>query len=240
MNRLVRAPALCFALCVGLCLGLGIGLGSPAAWAAGRPSFDCAKARSPVEKAICADGALADQDASIGNRFGKARKSFDAATAKALTEDQRWFVQVRDEAYASPPGDGTPQKELADRLKYRDDFLASLVFKWRQGFEGDWENLAGGISIRKQPDGSLSFDGSAAHPENGRWVCDVRGVGAVKGGALVVETIDAEGWTLTLVRKGAGLALAERAPAGAEDAAGRPYCGLNGALGGVYFPVSRP
>jgi len=40
MNRLVRAPALCFALCVGLCLGLGIGLGSPAAWAAGRPSFD--------------------------------------------------------------------------------------------------------------------------------------------------------------------------------------------------------
>ena len=82
MNRLVRAPALCFALCVGLCLGLGIGLGSPAAWAAGRPSFDCAKARSPVEKAICADGALADQDASIGNRFGKARKSFDAATAK--------------------------------------------------------------------------------------------------------------------------------------------------------------
>lgn len=213
---------------------------SAATWASGKPSFECARARTAVEKAICADGGLAEQDASIAKHFSKARMTFDPATGKALTEDQRWFVQVRDEAYASPPGSDSPQKELADRLKYRDAFLMSLVLKRRQGFEGDWENLAGGISIKRQPDGRLSFDGSAAHPENGRWVCDVRGVGAVKNNTLFVETVDAEGWTLKLSRKGYGLVLSETPPAGAADAAGRPYCGLNGALGGVYYPVSRP
>lgn len=227
MNRLACVSALLLAFC------------GPAAWAAAKPSFDCAKARTDVEKSICANSTLAEQDASIAANFGKARKAFDAATANALTEDQRWFVQVRDEAFAAPLGDGSPQKELADRLKYRDDFLASLVLKRRQGFEGDWENLAGGLSIKKQPDGRLSFDGSAAHPENGRWVCDVRGIGAVKGNALVIETTDAEGWTLTLVRKGSRLVLSENPPAGAA-ASERPYCGLNGTLGGAYFPVSRP
>lgn len=222
------------------CASLLVSVLCGAAAASGKPSFECAKARTAVEKAICADGGLAEQDASIAKHFSKARMIFDPATGKALTEDQRWFVQVRDEAYASPPGGDTPQKELADRLKYRDAFLMSLVLKRRQGFEGDWENLAGGISIKRQPDGRLSFDGSAAHPENGRWVCDVRGEGAVKNNALVVETVDAEGWTLTLSRKGYGLILSESPPAGAADADGRPYCGLNGALGGVYYPVSRP
>lgn len=229
MRQLASASALLLALCA-----------AAAAFAAGAPSFDCAKARTAVEKAICADGALAEQDASIARNFSRARKAFDAATAKALAADQRWFVQVRDEAYASPPGSDTPQKELADRLKYRDAFLASLVLKRRQGFEGEWENLAGGFSVRKQPDGRLSFDGSAAHPENGRWVCDVRGVGAVKGDALVIEPPDADGWTLTLVRKGSRMMLTENPPAGTGGAAGPPYCGLNGALGGAYFPVSRP
>lgn len=228
MNRLACAPALFVLFC------------GQAVWAAGKPSFDCAKARTAVEKAICADGGLAGLDASIASHFGNARMTFDAATGKALAQDQRWFVRVRDEAYASPPGNDPPQKELADRLKYRDAFLASLVLKRREGFEGDWENLAGGITIKRQPDGSLSFDGSAAHPENGRWVCDVQGTGAIKNKALVVETADAEGWTLTLARKGYGLVLSENPPAGAADAASRPYCGLNGALGGVYYPVSRP
>jgi len=228
VNRLAAGFALSIMLC------------SSAAWATGKPSFDCARARTAVEKAICADSGLAEQDASIAKHFGKARMTFDPATGKALTEDQRWFVKVRDEAYASPPGNDPPQKELAERLKYRDAFLSSLVLKRRQGFEGDWENLAGGISIKRQPDGSLAFDGSAAHPENGRWVCDVRGAGAVKNNAVVIETVDAEGWTLTLSRKGYGLVLSENPPAEAADAASRPYCGLNGALGGVYYPVSRP
>ncbi|KRC84585.1 hypothetical protein D3C85_367070 [compost metagenome] len=228
MRPITFASALLFALC------------GSAALAAGKPSFDCARARTNVEKAICADGALAAQDASIAKNFGKARKAFDAATAKALTQDQRYFVQVRDDAYAAASDGGTPGKELADRLKYRDAFLASLALKPRQGFEGVWENLAGGFSVKKQADGSLVFDGSAAHPQNGRWVCDVQGIGTVKGDTLVVQTSDAEGWILTLVRKGAGVELSESPPSGAANSAGRPYCGLNGGLVGAYFPVAKP
>ncbi|QVQ26849.1 lysozyme inhibitor LprI family protein [Achromobacter deleyi] len=209
-------------------------------WAAGKPSFDCARARTDVEKAICADGALAAQDASIAKLYTRARKSLDSAAAKALTEDQRYFVQVRDEAYANPFGSGTPPEELADRMKYRDAFLASLSFKRRNGFEGEWENLAGGFSVKKQADGRLLFDGSAAHPQNGRWVCDVSGIGTVKGNTLVVEDPQAEGWTLTLTRKGAAVNIAENPPAGGKSGMGPPYCGHNGSLGGMYFPVAKP
>ncbi|EHK68203.1 lysozyme inhibitor LprI family protein [Achromobacter arsenitoxydans] len=226
MKCLARASVLLIALC------------AQTAWAANKPSFDCAKARSAVEKAICADGALAAQDASIASHYSKARKSFDAAAAQALAQDQRYFLQVRDEGYASPSGGDTPQKELADRMKYRDAFLASLTAKRRPGFEGEWENLAGGFSVKKLADGRLAFDGSAAHPLNGRWLCAVEGIGTVKGNTLVVETTDADGWTLTLVRKGAGVELAESSPTGAP--ASRPYCGMNGGMQGVYFPVIRP
>ena len=144
-------------------------LAATSAWAAPKPSFDCAKARTSVEKAICADDGLAAQDASVGKNYNRARKSFDPEAAKALTQDQRYFVQVRDDSYAEPFGSGTPAEELANRLKYRDAFLASLSLKKRAGFEGDWENLAGGFSVKKQADGSLLVDGSAAHPQNGRW-----------------------------------------------------------------------
>lgn len=215
-------------------------LAATSAWAAPKPSFDCAKARTSVEKAICADDGLAAQDASVGKNYNRARKSFDPEAAKALTQDQRYFVQVRDDSYAEPFGSGTPAEELANRLKYRDAFLASLSLKKRAGFEGDWENLAGGFSVKKQADGSLLFDGSAAHPQNGRWLCDISGIGRVQGKALVVEPADAEGWTLTLVRKGAGVELTESPPGGGKLGLGPPYCGLNGALSGVYFPVAKP
>ncbi|HBL65791.1 MAG TPA: hypothetical protein DDZ58_07635, partial [Achromobacter sp.] len=69
------------------------------------------------------------------------------------TQDQRYFVGVRNEDYAEPGSAAERVESLSDRLKYRDAFLASLVLTPRQGFEGSWDNLAGGITIVRQADG---------------------------------------------------------------------------------------
>ncbi|WMD20704.1 hypothetical protein RAS12_29635 [Achromobacter seleniivolatilans] len=213
---------------------------SAPALAASKPSFDCGKARTDVEKAICADPALATQDASIAAHYGQARKAFDEPTAKALADDQRYFVHLRNDAYAEPFNQNSPRAELSERLKYRDLFLASIALTPREGFEGYWGNLAGGFSVKKQADGQLFFEGQAAHPQNGRWVCDVSGIARVKDGTLVIDATDNEGWTLTLKRIGAGVELAEAAQAKDQAGFGPPYCGLNGHLSGVYFPVRKP
>ncbi|AYD66021.1 hypothetical protein DVB37_20410 [Achromobacter sp. B7] len=218
---------------------VALAMAAPAG-AAPQPSFDCAKATADVDRAICASDALATQDASIARRFAEAKKAFDADTARALTQDQRYFVGVRNEDYAVPGSAAERVESLSDRLKYRDAFLASLVLTPRQGFEGSWDNLAGGITIVRQADGKLMVEAQAAQPQNARWLCDASGVATVKGDTLVVEADDPGGWTLTLSRKGAALVVVDTPPAKDKAAGGPPYCGMNGALGGVYFPVRQP
>ena len=68
------------------------------------PSFDCAKAKKPVEKAICADAALSALDADIAAAYGRAtaRVSIDAGAAARLRELQRTFVAERNAAFVKP------------------------------------------------------------------------------------------------------------------------------------------
>ena len=66
--------------------------------AAGTPSFDCARATTPIEHAICADADLAALDRDMGARF---RDHLDAASAddqKALRQQQREWLRQRDAA----------------------------------------------------------------------------------------------------------------------------------------------
>ena len=212
--------------------------------AAPAPSFDCARASSGAEQAICASDALAAQDASIASHFDEAKKAFDAAAVKALTQDQRDFVLMRgheyDELNVKDPEARTAR--LSSRLQQRDAFLASLVLTPRKGFEGTWNNLTGGFTVTRRPDGRLWFDGKTTHPRDGRWLCQVSGEAKRKGDALVITPADEDGsgWTLTLTRLGAAVNVAERPPAKRVAGYWAPYCGMNGTLGGVFFPVRQP
>lgn len=199
------------------------------------PSFDCAKARTGAEKAICANPQLAALDVSIARRYSEARKSLDATTAEALLQDQRYFTKVRDDAFEKPFDKDKPIEELASRLKYRDAFLASLDLAERKGFTGRWRNLSGEITLWKKPDGAILYEGSAAQPHNGSWSCNVEADGKAKGDRLQVKSVDTKGWVLNVQRQGDGLVVKEQPPG--AGASGPPYCGKNGTLAGTFFPI---
>ena len=221
-------PAACTAVLCALSL-------SAAAATEVSPSFDCAKARTGAEKAICANPQLAALDASIAKRYNEARKSLDSATAEALLRDQRDFTKVRDDAFEKPFDKNKPVEEIATRMKHRDAFLASLDLGERKGFTGRWRNISGEITLWKKPDGDILYEGSADQPRTGSWSCNVEASGKTKGERLQVKSVDTKGWVLNLKRQGDGLVVEEQPPG--AGASGPPYCGANGTLAGMYFPI---
>jgi tetratricopeptide (TPR) repeat protein len=70
----------------------------------GKPSFDCARARQRVEKAICADPALADLDREVAGAFDLVLR--DAARArqsiKQLRRSQAVFLARRAASFGRP------------------------------------------------------------------------------------------------------------------------------------------
>ncbi|MGI4844466.1 MAG: lysozyme inhibitor LprI family protein [Janthinobacterium lividum] len=71
----------------------------------GGPSFDCARAATPVEKAICADPALASQDLALARlvkEVGLGHATVDAR--EQLRTLQRRWIRERDTACSAPSG----------------------------------------------------------------------------------------------------------------------------------------
>lgn len=67
-------------------------------------SFDCRKAATPVELAICADLAIADLDGKVEAAYKAARQSF-AAEPKQISElaaSQRSFIATRNRSFGQP------------------------------------------------------------------------------------------------------------------------------------------
>lgn len=85
-----------------------------------KPSFDCARARSPSEKIICADPDLARQDRELGRLFARAKAAAPDPAAFQRESDarwhereaecrdreclQRWYAQRRGELASAPAG----------------------------------------------------------------------------------------------------------------------------------------
>ena len=182
-----------YARAAGLALVIMMVAGAGTASAAAKPSFDCARAKSGAEKAICGDPKLAALDVSIAQRFGKARHAYDDATARIFSTEQWLFNGVRDQSYERPFNNPTGAAELAERLADRDKFLASLELTPRNGFEGQWGNYGGQLKVVRQADGSLFAEVSAADPYNARWLCDMSGKAEARGDTLVVHEKDAPG-----------------------------------------------
>jgi tetratricopeptide (TPR) repeat protein len=85
---------------------------------AGKPSFNCARARRPVEKAICADPELADLDREIFLANSKLMRQAASASARdglARRREQEQFLARRDAGFGRPGFD--LKKEMRDRLE---------------------------------------------------------------------------------------------------------------------------
>ena len=82
----------------GYCRTLVVAL-LPVLWAsaaAAQASFDCAKASTVAEKAICADPGLAAADIAVSKAYADLLKALPAAQRAALKADQRNWVAGRD------------------------------------------------------------------------------------------------------------------------------------------------
>lgn len=200
-----------------------------------KPSFDCAKAASAVEKAICRNDGLARADAAVGRAYERLRKSLDAQAASGLREDQRWFIGIRDAAYDNASAANRTQS-LKALLDDRARTLSQIRAQPPVGLVGSWRNLAGGIDVVDDGAGGLKVEANAAHPLDGRWLCDASGSGRSVGAALTVQVEGGERSSLKLTREGAALRV-QALDAGGKALLGPDYCGHNGSLEGVYFAV---
>ncbi len=84
-----------------------------------KPSFDCATARRPVQKAICADPALANLDREINAVNAKVVReaaSGGSRAGRALQREQDEFIAGRDAAFGRPDYD--LQKAMRERLDH--------------------------------------------------------------------------------------------------------------------------
>lgn len=210
-----------------------IGSGLPAHAA---PSFDCAKASSEAEQAICKDAKLAELDTAIARAYAAALAKFKGAAAKALQEDQHSFLAIRDTAF------GTPDENPAERMRTRVDFLDKVAKTAATGpdFAGTWENSFGTITIKPASGGKFAVDANAADPVMARWVCDIGDEVAPANGTLTFDDAAPDvqqqaTTTISLRREGPLLMVSEEV----KPDMVRGYCGHNGSIEGAYFRIER-
>jgi len=91
----------CVRIVSGLCAGAWLSFASAAGASAqpaapAGPSFDCRKASTPTEKAICVAPDLARLDGALGRQFAKARTLASIAKRRMLVDEQRGWLGRRD------------------------------------------------------------------------------------------------------------------------------------------------
>lgn len=83
---------------------------------AGKPSFNCAAARRPIEKAICANRELADLDREVYAANARVlREARNEGEAKALQREQDDFIARRNAGFGRPGFD--LKQAMQDRLQ---------------------------------------------------------------------------------------------------------------------------
>lgn len=193
------------------------------ALAAERPSFDCAKAATPTEKAICGNDRLARLDRAIAKGLLGLKDSFGE-----MIEEQKAFLAKRDTC-------GADVACLAREMDSRRAALALEPHKAsrdpRERWVGTYKSEFGEMFIRRAFTGEYELSGNSADP-NARWVCEVGGpIGTIKNGAAIADVgEEKDPYTVTLKLKGNVLTVAED-----ENKRLMGYtCGHNGTVDGRY------
>ena len=197
------------------------------------PSFDCARATTPSEHAICEDPQLARLDRRMATAYAALGRRLSATMRAALVRDQRWFLGARDEWQENSARGGFKDfPDTAERMRNRIAFLDSVQTRPATSLIGSWRNAAGTVEVRPAANGQVSVALSAAQPVNARWLCEVSGTGRVSNDTMTFAADD--GWQVRLTLRSGYLAVEEIGPGGGTGA--RPWCGMNGHVDGEYLP----
>ncbi|WP_148292633.1 lysozyme inhibitor LprI family protein [Paracoccus aminophilus] len=198
---------------------------------AAAPSFDCKKAQTPVEKAICSDDEAAEADRAVGLAFQSLTARAGTALVAALRQDQRDFIAIRDEAFGLGHLDQDQRvPALADRLEMRINMLNWINPEPPVGYEGNWRNTHGLLTITRDDKGQLSLQGETVDQVLGSWVCHLEGP-LTEGPEGSLEVATDEG-PARLVRKEGFIELTDARPNRTQE-----YCGLNGGMAGPFFYI---
>ena len=196
-------------------------------------SFDCARATTAVEQAICADPRLAAQDRQVAAAYARVRRSLSPAARAALALDQSGYLDAR-EGFARF-GDRRDLPGLATRMRERTDFLTSLSTERPDTLIGHWRNSAGYVDITPAASGRLVVEAQAVQPRNGNWVCDIAVEGPQSGQTVEGVSSYDPPYRIRATLKDGYLEIEEEALT--PGSYGPPYCGANGHISGVYFRV---
>ena len=178
------------------------------------PSFDCARASSPVERIVCADPALAEADRLLAAVYSKARRT------AGMRRDQREWLARRDSC-ANPACIAFSYEDRTTELM--NDLDMPLHYE-RRGHAG----APGNLSMAPLGDGRHLFRLTALYIYPGGMNANdslADGMVRIAGGRGVWR--DREGCTLTFTRKGRGWRVDE-----GENCRN----GLNVTMGGDYRP----
>lgn len=102
-------------VCAPLLVVLGV---QPAA------AIDCARAKSPIEKAICADPKLKAADDAMAAAYSRLRETLSAAERKGLTASQRKWIKSREDICGYQEGAERSSCVLGQTEERRRLFLA--------------------------------------------------------------------------------------------------------------------
>jgi uncharacterized protein len=198
--------------------------------AAERPSFDCTKATTPTERAICGDDALAVLDRNIAALY-RQRRAKSSAPRLVDTTQKQWLA-VRDvckEGVACLKKEMTEHKQALEGAVAR---FAKAPAKDATGFSGAYAHEFGTVDIEAVSATEFDVTINNVEPTKARWVCDFSGTGRLKNGAIVIDyQPETEGYkpiTVTLTRKGDRLVVTEKREGQAD------FCGYNGYIEGTY------
>jgi uncharacterized protein YecT (DUF1311 family) len=213
---------------LGLVVAL-VALSSQPTTAQNRASFDCAKAKEDIEKAICKSTVLSSLDREISAAYGEARNRLDPIAQKALKDDQELFLVGREIALTERGG------SLSDFMKTRVELLRSIQMgstsMGAAAFLGEWKNENGSIVVSVGKGDTVDIKVSSAAMVTGKWVCDIETSASVRMGRINLTEDKVQ---IGISRAGAALKISEKSPS--EDSQ-KPYCGHNGGIEGHYFKV---
>ena len=186
------------------------------------PSFDCRKATTEVEKAICAHTDFAYFDARMEQIWKILLTAFDDDGMKArLRQDQAAWLTVRNNCKENSAC-------IGDAYRNR---LSQLGFEGKQSrFSGQYEaKNIGDITLYPTADPTYLLAIHTADPEQGAWTCVAFGTATGKDSTLSVTVGDD---SFVIKQTDAGTLLID-----ANDqvlAVAQKYCGLNGGFSFTY------
>jgi uncharacterized protein len=68
------------------------------------PSFDCQGKLGPIEKTICADGALGAKDRALSDLYGQLSKQLSGGARQSLLDAQRGWIKLRNQCQGTDAG----------------------------------------------------------------------------------------------------------------------------------------